>query len=128
MLDEQALLTCMTYVEQNPIRANMAIIPEPSKFTSIKQRIDNHKLSAGLVFKKVELIAAKTKLPLKDFLKEGGHLQDQLPYHYREYLVLVDWSGRAIKADKRGAIDVQLPPILKRLGIDAGHWCKAMQL
>ena len=118
----------MTYVELNPIRANMATTPESSEFTSIKQRIDNHKLSAGLVLKKDELIAAQTKLSLKDFLEEGGQLQDQLPYHYREYLELVDWSGRAIKADKRGAIDVQLPPILKRLGIDAEHWCKAMQL
>ena len=127
LLDEQALLTCMTYVELNPIRANMATTPESSEFTSIKQRIDNHKLSAGLVLKKDELIAAQTKLSLKDFLEEGGQLQDQLPYHYREYLELVDWSGRAIKSDKRGAIDVQLPPILTRLGIDAEHWCKAMQ-
>ena len=117
----------MTYVELNPIRANMAITSESSKFTSIKQRIDNHKLSAGLVSKKDELIAAKTKLTFKNFLEEGGHLQDQLPYHYREYLVLLDWNGRVIKADKCGAIDVQLPPILKPLGIDAEHWCKAMQ-
>ena len=67
-------------------------------------------------------------LPLKDCLEEGSHLQDQLPYHYRQYLELVDCSGRAIKADKRGALDVQPPPILKRMGIDAEHWCKAMQL
>jgi hypothetical protein len=53
--------------------------------------------------------------------------QPQIPYHYREYLALVDWSGRAIRTDKRGAIDDQLPPILVRLGIDAEHWCKAMQ-
>ena len=118
----------MTYVELNPIRANMATTPESLEFTSIKQRIDNQELSAGLVPKKDELIAAQTKFSLKDFLEEGGHLQDQLPCHYREYMELVDWSGRAIKADKRGAIDVQLPPILKRLGIDAEHWCKAMQL
>ena len=67
------------------------------------------------------------KLSLKNFLEESGYLQGQLPYHYCEYLELVDWSGRAIKADKRGAIDNQLPPILTRLGINAKHWCKAMQ-
>ena len=54
-------------------------------------------------------------------LDEGDHLQDQLPYHYREYLECVDWSGRVIKADKRSAIDAQLPPILFRLDIDAEH-------
>ena len=58
VLDEQSLLTYMTYAELNLIRANMATTPESSEFTSIKQRIDNHPLSAGLVFKKDELITA----------------------------------------------------------------------
>ena len=104
----------MTYVKLNLIRANMTISPESSEFTSIKQRIDNHKLSADLVPKKDELIAAQTKLSLKGFLEEGGHLQDQLPCLYCEYLELIECSGRAIKTDKRGAIDVLLPLILAR--------------
>ena len=109
------------------MRANMATAPDSSKFTSIKQRMHSRKLSTGPVPKKDEMTVAQTRLSLKDFLEEGGHLQDQLPYHYREYLELVDWSGRAIRTDKRGAIDTRLPPILTRLGIDATHWCKAMQ-
>ena len=126
LLDEQALLTCMTYVELNPIRAKMADTPETSEYTSIKQRIDDH-LKADLQLNKDAKEQEPKGLSLKKFLLEGDYLKDQIPYHYLEYLDLVDWSGRAIRADKRGAIDEQLPPILTRLGIDAEHWCKAMQ-
>ncbi len=126
LLDEQALLTCMAYVELNPIRANMATTPETSEFTSIKQRISDHAQSDSQNIE-VSTTVNKTRVPLKDFLTQGGHLKEQIPYHYQEYLELVDWSGRAIRNDKRGSIDNHLPPILRRLNIDSHHWCKAMQ-
>jgi putative transposase len=39
----------------------------------------------------------------------------------------LDWTGRAIREDKRGAIDSRLPPIIQRLTIDADAWRLAMQ-
>ena len=44
-----------------------------------------------------------------------------LPFCLQDYLKLMDWSGRCLRAEKRGAIDGKLPPILKRLQIDPRH-------
>ncbi|NQZ30527.1 MAG: transposase [Oceanospirillaceae bacterium] len=122
LLDEHALLTCMAYVELNPIRAKMAMSPENSAFTSIKQRIEENEEPT----KAKEIANEHSSVSLKAFYKKGESLNTQIPYSYQEYLYLVDWSGRAIRADKRGAIDDSLPPILERLGIDAESWLKTM--
>ena len=38
------------------------------------------------------------------------------------YLELLDWTGRQLRSDKRGAIPESVPPILKRLGITPANW------
>jgi len=45
-----------------------------------------------------------------------------LPFHLADYLELVNWTGRAVRADKRGAIAEDLPPILERIGITRAAW------
>lgn len=40
-----------------------------------------------------------------------------LSYIFTDYLMLVDWTGRSIRADKRGHISAHLAPILSRLGL-----------
>ena len=47
-----------------------------------------------------------------------------IPYESRDYLELVDWSGRAVIEGKRGSIPENLPPILERLKIDPASYVK----
>ena len=126
LLDEHALLTCMAYVELNPIRAKMAYSPETSDFTSIKQRIEEQ-IDNSITETITQEVVETSSISLKAFIAEDDVLKDQIPYHLKDYLYLVDWSGRAIREGKKGAIDDRLPPILQRLGIDAEYWCDAMQ-
>jgi len=49
-----------------------------------------------------------------------------LPMSFAEYLNLLDWTGRQIRADKRGAIPADLAPILERLRVDSDGWLKLM--
>ncbi len=109
LLDEQALLSCMAYVDLNPIRAVMATSLEESDDTSIKTRI------------KVIKASTPEKTSMERFIGgEQGLLG--IPFSSIDYLELVDWSGRIIRQGKRGAIHHELPPILERLSIDKNAW------
>jgi putative transposase len=114
LLTESALLACMTYVDLNPVRAALADRPEQSDYTSIKQRLDNAPLAEAL---------PPLLLPFADKEKSGC-----LPYAFTDYLMLVDWTGRAIRADKRGHIPVHLAAIMERLGLDKSVWFRQVTL
>jgi hypothetical protein len=99
LLDERALLACMAYVDLNPIRAAMASTPERSDYTSIQERIRQPDTPTLLTF-------------------DGDAEGQGIPFTLSDYLELVDWSGRAIRSDKRGYIPESAPPILSRLGVE----------
>ena len=66
------------------------------------------------------------KSPLKPLLhfEVGlvGQLQTGIRFSYRDYLELVDCTGRIVRNDKRGLIDKDLPPILTRLNVSPQQW------
>jgi hypothetical protein len=69
--------------------------------------------------------SAPTCIPLRAFACSGE--SSAIPYAFADYLELVDWTGRCVRADKRGFISDHLPPIARRLGIDAEAWQRAMR-
>ena len=45
-----------------------------------------------------------------------------IPFAFDDYCELIDWTGRAIRDDKRGHIPVHIQPLLQQLGIKPDHW------
>jgi len=113
LLDEKALLTCMAYVDLNPIRAKMSSSMEESEYTSVFERIHakSHHAEKGTEIHKplVKFIGAEQK-------------QQGISFALSEYLELVDWTGRMIHEGKRGSIVSQAPPLLTVLGVDHETW------
>ena len=124
---EEALLSCMAYVDLNPVRAGMADTPEHSDHTSIRERLQP-------VFDLRQAIEDQTDsgdlldftAPLKPLLPFENRMlnesQTGIQFNLEQYLALVDWTGRIIRSDKRGHIDNAFPPILERLQITADQW------
>ncbi|WP_439136300.1 transposase, partial [Pseudomaricurvus sp.] len=121
LLTEEALLSCMAYVDLNPIRAGMARTPESSEHTSIKERIQPTINLADAI--KGQDLSSELHVPIKPLLSFEDSvkpdLQTGIAYSLSDYLQLVDWTGRAIRDDKTGSISTHLPPILSRLNIPA---------
>ncbi len=113
LLDEQALIRCMTYVDLNPIRAAIAATPESSEHTSIKARIEGD--TAHL-------------MPFRDQAAASSDVRAVVPLAYKDYVALVDWTGRQLRHDKRGHFPLSLPPILDRLGVEPDQWTLEMRL
>ncbi|SHO57750.1 transposase [Vibrio quintilis] len=113
LLDEKALLAAMTYVDLNPVRAKVNPTPETSEHTSVKKRLDsltNHQ---------------PTPVGLFPFI--GYEHQDKpagIPFRLMDYLDWVDYVGRQIREDKRGAIDARQPTILSRLSLSQTEYLK----
>ena len=91
----------MAKVELNPIRAGIAQTPEESDYTAIQQRILEQ--DPEIASRKPEAIE---KLPdsLQSAIGKLMPFTDQAPenperairHEIRDYLKLVDWSGRAV--------------------------------
>ncbi|KZM39601.1 transposase [Marinomonas sp. SBI22] len=111
LLDESALVACMAYIDLNPVRAKIEKTPENSKHTSIKTRIE---------VAKANQTQPKTLFPFIGYEREDQ--PEGLPFKHTDYLELIDLTGRVLREDKRGNIDMSLAPILQRINLTSEQW------
>ena len=108
LCNDQALLAAMAYVDLNPIRAGMTTSLLGSNHTSIQQRIKSARLN--------NIALQQTLAPMY------GTLIACLPVRLNDYIELVEWTGKQVRPDKRGAIPKQAPSVLKHLHISEQGW------
>lgn len=122
LLDDQALLQCMAYVDLNPVRADMAATPEGSDYTSIQQRAQEVRGHSSQPARRPRLLS------MLDVDKVNSETDDTCcRFRLMDYLELVDSTGRAVREGKRGAISSQAAGVLDRMGIGERAWLAQMR-
>jgi putative transposase len=107
LLDEAAALTCMAYVDLNPIRAGDAKDLNTSSYTSIKKRLDN--LSVQKLNTKVNAIAGSVK-------------NRAMVLKLKSYIELVEWTAQAIVYPDKAALPPHLCNTLSHMNIQQAQW------
>ena len=133
ILDEEALLTTLAYVDLNPLAAGVAKTPESSPHTSVKARVDDCR-ARGVLADVVVQPADRTRVdqnledesfwlaPIEDRRERGGKRAGvTTQVSLASYLRLLDWSARLFRPGK-----CRMPPevsgILERLGSSGDVW------
>ncbi len=111
LLDDNAVLAAMAYVDLNPVRAKICDTLEASKHTSAHERLTE-----------IERESAAAARPLAPIAGIRG--LSVLRMTQAEYLTLLDYTGRQIRADKRGAIEGPALATLVRLGYRPEAWTR----
>jgi REP element-mobilizing transposase RayT len=121
LLDEQAIISCMVYVDLNPIRADICHTLEDSEYTSIKQRIEQ-------ITETKNARHSKNTPTVKLLSFIGSSLKDNgIAFALNDYLELADWTGRIVREDKRGSINASTPSILQKLQLNEDTWMETVQ-
>ncbi len=153
LLDEGALITCMSYVDLNPVRAGLAKRLEAADFTSIQARLfeaagrrrARRKMAAANEGRGRKRKRSATKragppqAPLVAFAPElTGRLQTTsstaknapraLPMTLGSYIELLEQVGRALRTDgKSGVLSFAATSCLQRLGIAPEHFVATLR-
>jgi hypothetical protein len=144
LLDEGAVLSCMAYVDLNPIRAAMETNLVDSDFTSIQQRLYDYvkykstknedetrlvnRVQHQREIKREIGLQELPEAPLMPF--DGSSHTDihfALPFTREDYFMLVDETGRVLREDKRGAIPHTAAKIVSQFGIKPDKWLEQVQ-
>ncbi|MFH1139601.1 MAG: hypothetical protein V1816_26280 [Pseudomonadota bacterium] len=117
ILDDSALLTCMAFIDLNPIRSGLAGSLEDSAPAAIALRLAAAQNDSG---------AGDWLYPFHDQVPAGGG-GDALPFNFKDYHELLEWTGGKIRAGEAGVVPENLLPLLNGLEIDPGLWLEIVR-
>ena len=106
LLDENALLKCMTYVDLNPVRSGVVRSPDAAQHTSFKARLDRDD---------AHLVA---------FSESSGLIAEPIRITRREYMNLVRWSSRCIRPGASNRVPASCRAILNRMQLSKDQWAR----
>ena len=144
LLDEKALVTCMAYVDLNPVRAGITDALDSSDFTSIQERLIVHaKKAKKRNYRQHRLLtrrAAKHLLgrqsggrqsALQELAGMPGVTSETLPITRQSYVELLESTCKAIsliKTEKQKALHmVEDKQALQDCGIGPEAWLSGIQ-
>jgi REP element-mobilizing transposase RayT len=138
LLDEGALLTCMTYVDLNPVRAGIAQGLDDSSWTSIRQRIEEIVQSSvggestreategtSASSNGTDLDSCPVLVSMEDDAQQAR--SESLPISFPQYMELLEWTGRTIRDDKKGHITAGPSQLLAKCGLDPAGWLDSVE-
>jgi hypothetical protein len=114
ILDEESLLATCAYIDLNPVAAGIAEVPETSRHTSIKERVDHveaqgrtadlkaaRKGSVAGSAASAGLEEAHWLCPIEDRRRIDSTREGMIEgFSLGSYLLLVDYSGRLFREGK----------------------------
>ena len=142
LADKAAILACMAYVDLNPVRAKMADSVQASDYTSgqdravaelARRRVREYRrcrrIGEALTDRQKALYSAAHKRAKRaDWLVSLQSPDSPLRgVTESSYLELLDWTGRQVRAGKRGKIPDRILPILQDLDINTKRWVSTVE-
>ena len=142
LADKAAILACMAYVDLNPVRARIAECIQDSDYTSgqdravaelarrrIKEYRQRRRKGETLTGRQEALLSsARKRAKRADWLVSLEEPASPLRgVTEASYLELIDWTGRQVRAGKRGKIPDHILPILRDMEINTKYWVKTVE-
>ena len=112
LLDEAAALTCMAYVDLNPIRAGLTQQLDTSEHTSIQKRLTD--------MKEEDLNNAIPAIA-------GSVRERTMTIPLKNYIELVEWTGQLICHPGKASIPPHLASTFERLNLNQKSWLNQVQ-
>jgi REP element-mobilizing transposase RayT len=135
ILDEEAILATCAYIDLNPVAAGIAMTPETSPHTSVRQRVEHATNTGGIetvrcaAGKSVAVATMEGDLeqshwlcPMQDRKREGSSREGIFAgFSLTSYLELLDWTARLCRNGK-ATMAKSMVTITERLGTSSEVW------